>query len=331
MNKIVSFMGYPIETQRGWFDAVSAPEIDLSLIPKGSSTNEIIDKVKGAEIILMGPVAYLSREILRNMWGVKLIQFVSAGYDAVDLKAATELGIPVANNPGFPSIPVAEHTLMAMLVLMKHATYGHTELLKGNWVQDELDGKIRELPGKTVGILGLGSIGLKVAKRARAFGARIIYNKRSRLTDKMERELCLEYRTLDQVLEESDILTIHVPLTDETRNMIGRDEIAKMKRGAVLINTARGPIVDEVALAEALREGRLAGAAIDVPRGEGDGVTRARQLSANFEGIKNMLLTPHVASMSPEADARCIKGFTENVVRALRGEKPQFLVNDAWK
>jgi lactate dehydrogenase-like 2-hydroxyacid dehydrogenase len=331
MNKIVSFMGYPVETQRGWFKAASTLEIELSLISKGSSTKEIMEQVKGADIILKGPGTYLSSEILRNMQGVKLIQFLSAGYDAVDLKAATELGIPVANNPGFPSIPVAEHTLMAMLVLMKHATYGHTELIKGSWVQDELDGKIRELPGKTVGILGLGSIGLEVAKRAGAFGARIIYHKRSRLTDEVERELGLEYRTLDQLLEESDILTIHVPLTDETRNMIGRDEIARMKKGAVLINTARGPIVDEVALAEALREGRLAGAAIDVPRGEGDGITRARQLSARFEGIKNILLTPHVASMSPEAEVRCIKGFTENVVRALRGEKPQFLVNEVWK
>jgi len=331
MNKIASFLGYPVETQRGWFNAASAPEIELSLVPRGSSTDEIIEKLKGADIILKGPGTYLTRDILLTNQGVRLIQFVSAGYDAVDLKAATELNIPVANNPGFPSIPVAEHTLMAMLVLMKHAAYGHTELLKGNWAQDELETKIRELPGKTVGIIGLGNIGLEVAKRSRAFGTRILYNKRSRLTVDMERELGLEYRPMDQLLEESDILTIHVPLTDDTRNLIGRDEIAKMKRGAILINTARGPIVDEVALAEALREGRLAGAAIDVPRGQEDGATRARQLSANFGGIKNTLLTPHVASMSPEADARCIKGFTENVVRALRGERPQFLVNDVWR
>jgi lactate dehydrogenase-like 2-hydroxyacid dehydrogenase len=258
------------------------------------------------------------------MRNVKLLQFLSIGYDTVDMKAANELGITVANNPGFCAIPVAEHTIMSMLTLMRYAAYSHMELVKGNWVQKEIGFKLGELNGKTVGILGLGSIGTEVAKRLRGFNVKILYHKRNRLDKETEKELGVEYSSLERILEESDVLTIHVPLTDETRGLIGRDEIARMKKGAILINTARGPIVDEAALAEALKDGRLMGAAIDVPRyGEGE----LTQLVNTFQGVENVLLTPHVAAISPEAEIRWSKQFSENVFRVLRGETANYIVS----
>jgi D-3-phosphoglycerate dehydrogenase len=323
--KIVSFYsGYPPETQRGWFKDYPELSIDMRIVPKGCSTDEICKMVQDADVVLQVPGWMLTREILENMHNVKLLQFMSIGYDSVDLKAASEMGIPVANNPGFCAIPVAEHAIMAMLTLMRWATYCHMELVKGNWIQSVVGLKIGELNGKTVGILGLGSIGTEVAKRLRGFNVRILYNKRNRLDEATEKELGVEYGSLDQLIEESDILTIHVPLTDDTRGLIGRNEIARMKKGAILINTARGPIVDEAALAEALKDERLTGAAIDVPRyGEGE----LPQLIETFKDIKNVLLTPHVSAYSPEAEIRWAKQFTENVGRVLRGEEAYFVVN----
>jgi lactate dehydrogenase-like 2-hydroxyacid dehydrogenase len=323
--KIVSFYrAYPPETQMGWFKDYPELSIDLRIVPKGCSTDEICNMVQDADIVLQVPGTMLTREILENMGNVKLLQFLSIGYDTVDLKAASELGITVANNPGFCAIPVAEHAIMAMLTLMRWGAYSHMELVKGNWVQKEIGFKIGELNGKTVGILGLGSIGTEVAKRLRGFNVRILYNKRNRLDEATEKELGVEYGSLDQLIEESDVLTIHVPLTDETRGLIGRDEIARMKKGAIIINTARGPIVDEAALAEALKEERLLGAAIDVPRyGEGE----LPQLVSMFQGIKNVLLTPHVSAFSPEAEIRWAKQFSENVFRVLRGETANYVVN----
>jgi lactate dehydrogenase-like 2-hydroxyacid dehydrogenase len=323
--KIVSFYsGHSLETHRRWFTDEPDLPIELKIIPKDCSTAEICNIVQDADIILQVPGVMLTREILENMHNVKLLQFLSIGYDTVDLAAANELGITVANNPGFCAIPVAEHAIMSMLALMRWAAYGHMEMVKGNWVQKEIVFKLNELNGKTVGILGLGSIGTEVAKRLRGFNVRILYNKRNRLNNTTEIELGVEYASLGQLIEESDILTIHVPLTDETRGLIGRDEIAKMKKGAILINTARGPIVDEAALAEALKEERLMGAAIDVPRyGEGE----LPQLVNTFQGIKNVLLTPHVSAYSPEAEIRWAKQFSDNVFRVLRGKTPNHVVN----
>lgn len=294
-------------------------------MPKDCSVGEICQLVSDADVLLQVPVTMITREMLEATKNLKLVQFVSVGYDTIDLKAATELGIPVANNPSFPSIPVAEHTVMSILVLLKHAAYTHSELFKGNWkVQEDVAHQIGELTRKTVGILGLGNIGTEVAKRLRPFGSRLIYNKRNRLSREIEESLGVEYVDFNRLIAESDILTVHVPLIPETKNLISREQIAKMKPGSYIINTARGPIVDEAAVADALREGRLAGAAFDVPRyAEGD----VPKLLSTFAGIKNVFITPHTSAQSPESEERWVKGFTANVSKVFRGEKPDYLVN----
>ena len=325
-NKIVSyFWFYTPEQQKAWFKD-SIPNLYVEVVPKACPLGEICEIVSDADIILQVPGTYITREMLEAAKKVKLVQFISVGYDAIDLKAATDLGIPVANNPGFPSIPVAEHTVMSILVLLKQAVYTHSELFKGNWnVQKEVTGsKIGELTRKTVGILGLGNIGTEVAKRLKPFGPKLIYNKRNRLSREAEEALGVEYVDFNELIARSDILTIHTPLTPETNNLISRDQIAKMKLGSYIINTARGPIVDEAAVADALREGRLAGAAFDVPRYEEGDVSK---LLSTFAGVKNVLVTPHTSASSPESEERWVQGFTSNVAKVLKGEKPEFIVN----
>jgi phosphoglycerate dehydrogenase-like enzyme len=331
MFKIVSFASFSEETQRGWFSGRVDPSVlDVVVIPEGASEEEVCESVRGATLILKGPGRLLNRRILEATEGIRLVQFGSVGYEAIDMEAATELGIPVANNPGWNAISVAEHTIMAMLVLLKKTFYIHEALSRGVSVRWELrapgKNEVWELHSKTVGILGLGAIGGEVAKRARAFGAKIIYNKRNRLTPQQEEEQGVEYRTFDRLLEESDILTVHVPLYDATRGMMGREQMARMKKDAILINTARRDIVDEDALAEALRDGRLSGAALDVPR-EPEEIPL---LHEKFSGVKNILYTPHMSGGTREAMVRAMEQCIENIVRLREGEKPLYLVNDVW-
>jgi phosphoglycerate dehydrogenase-like enzyme len=331
--KIVSLLGFPEQVLRGWFSQRVDPSLfDVVVMPGGATEEEICDLVEGATVLLKGPgKPFVNRRILEAAEGVRLVQFGSVGYADIDLDAATELGIPVANNPGWNSIAVAEHAIMAMLVLLKKTFYTHEALSRGISVKDELrapgNNMVWELYGKTLGILGLGNIGSQVAERARAFGPKILYNKRSRLTKEEEEQRGVEYRTFDQLLEESDVLTVHVPLYDDTRGMIGRKQMAKMKKGAILINTARRDIVDEDALAEALREDRLSGAALDVPR-EPDEIP---VLHEKFAGVKNILYTPHMSGGTRESMARAVVQMNENTARLLNGEKPFYLVNDVWE
>ena len=330
--KIVSFVRYPVDRFINTFShRIDPSKVEFVVVPPALTEDEVCKVVEGATILLKGPgKPFLSRRMLEAARAVKLVQFGSVGYEAIDLEAANDLMIPVANNPGWNAISVAEHAVMSMLVLLKKAFYAHHAITQGRWVHGEIapsgNRQVFELHGKTVGILGLGSIGTEVAKRVRVFGAHVFYNKRNRLSKAEEDERGVEYCTFEQLLEHSDILTVHVPLTDETRGMIGRDEIARMKEGAILINTARREIVDEAALAEALREGRLLGAAIDVPRQP----EMVGDLQGNFAGIKNILLTPHIAT-SKEAMARAFRQVNDNIYRVLKGKKPLYLVNDVWR
>jgi len=264
---------------------------------------------------------FLNRRILESAKGVKLVKFLSAGYDKIDMEAAVDLGIPVANNAGVNAITVAEHALMMILVLQKKAFLFHSEVMEGQWPQAGW-GEMWELRGRTLGVLGLGAIGSELAKIAVGVGARVLYNKRSRLSEEVEKEMCVEYHSFDDLLRESDVLSVHVPLTDETRHMIGENEIASMKDGAIIVNTARKDVVDEKALSKALREGKLYGVGIDVPKTSED---RAEELRDLFHGY-NAITTGHIASFSGQIVDRFNERISESVRRVLRGEPSNFLV-----
>jgi len=286
---------------------------------------EIVKHVADADVVV-GDYTFRIRIdaiLCEKMARVRLIQQPSTGYDHIDVEACARRGIPVANIGGANSISVAEHTIMLALLLLKRAVYAHEKLMGGQWVQGELMNVIGEVFGKTWGILGMGRIGREVAVRAMALGAKVIYYDIVR-NEEMEKK-GVEYRPFNRLLAESDILSIHVPLTPKTRGMIGERELRLMKPNAVIINVSRGEIVDEEALAKAVREGWIAGVGVDVfsiepPPPDHPLIQVAR------EGF-NVVLTPHIAGATNEARMRIINVCLENVIKVLAGLRPENVVN----
>ena len=314
-SKIILFNGPPKDYIISNLSSRIAPS---TFEVKKPTEEEACEAVKDATLIVAFPgKIYIDKKILGAATNVKLIQFFSVGYDNIDLEAATELKIPVANNPGWPAISVAEHTIMLILMTLKQAIYMYTKTVQNAWKDGEGRPKRYELKGKTLGLLGLGSIGQEVVKLATVFGVKKIYHKRNRLSESEEASLGVSYRSFDELLEESDVLSIHVPVTEETRGMIGAKEIAKMKTSSVIVNTARKDVVDESAVFEALEEGKIFGFGTDFTPDH------------SLTGLENVVMTPH-SSVTPEAMVRMgAQGF-DNVIRLLRGKKPLYLVNDVW-
>ena len=258
---------------------------------------------------------FLDEKILEAAQNVELIQFLSVGYDNIDLDAASRLSIPVANNPGWPAVSVAEHTLMLILMALKQAIVVYTKT-----VQNISDGEFSrptsyEFKGKTLGLLGFGSIGREVARLSSVFGVKILYHKRTRLPEMEEKTLGVEYVSFEDLLARSDVLSIHTPLTEETRGLISVSELAKMKKSAVIVNTARKEIVDKNALFEALSQGRLFGFGTDFAPNH------------HLSGLENVSMTPHSA-VTPEAMVRMFTQGFDNISRQLNGKTPKYIVND---
>jgi phosphoglycerate dehydrogenase-like enzyme len=247
---------------------------------------------------------------------LKLVQRLGRGHSNVDLEAAARRGVPVAAMPDFNAGTVAEHAVMLMLALLR-GVFDSTLLMKaGRWpVREVVSQGVFDLAGRTVGVVGLGAIGQAVATRLLAFDTRVLY------TDAVV-EGADDYETvpLERLLREADVVTLHVPLTAEARGMIGRQELGWMKPTALLVNTARGALLDEMALAEALQQGRIAGAGLDVfadePLDPGHPLRRC----------PNVLLTPHTAGQTREAMERMVAMMLANIERVVRGEEPQGLV-----
>ncbi len=290
----------------------------------GRSRAELLMAVAEADVIVgdyTGSVV-LDEEVLRAARRCVLVQQPSAGFDSIDVAAAAGLGIPVANAGGANTSAVAEHTLMLILACLKKLTLVHEKTMRGEWPQDGIAaGGVFSLWGRTLGIIGMGRIGREVARRARPFGARLVYCSRHRLDPDLERSLEVAWRPLDELIAGSDVITVHTPLTDQTANLISAERIARMKPDAIVINVSRGAIVDEAALARALIEGRIGGAGLDV-------FAREPIDAANpLLGAPNVILTPHIAGATAEAQAQIVEVTIDNVVRALRGQEPANIVN----
>ena len=327
--KIVSFLLDSAESIEEKFNGKTKPLTVIRAGPGNEITDdEACDIVRDASVIVVFPGSpYMSKKIMESAEKVKLIQFYSVGYDNLDIEAATELGIPVANNPGFNAISVAEHTIMLILMTLKNTLIVNRKSIEGNLKLSDYMGNLpKELKNRTLGIIGLGTIGREVAKLADAFGAKVIYYQRNRLSEEMEHRLSVEYRSFEELLSMSDIVSLHVPLTDETRGLIGEAEIGLMKDGAILINTAREFILDEAAVSKGLKEGKLSGVGVDtVSMRVEDGVFVFDSLLLGFEQV---VFTPHVAGASVEALVRADELWVENVCRLFNGEKPHNLVNE---
>lgn len=301
--------------------ALDMSRFELVEVPPGASEEEICQACKDATVIIGDYSAqnFISRKVIESAEKVGHIQVVSTDYDGVDIEAARDLGVTVSS--GFlDEAAVAEHTIMLILMLLRKAIYSRNATMEGKWVQWDIWTDIAPFRGKTLGIFGLGSVGKQVAKRARAFHVNILYNKRNRLTPAEEAELGVEYRSFEELLEQSDIITIHVPLTDHTRGMFGKKEFEKMKPGAFLVNTARGGIVDEAALAGAVKAGKLSGAAVDYEPIPPDSPLR---------DLEKIIITPHTGAAGSTEENRRTSAFklANNIAIALAGGRPLNIVN----
>ena len=281
---------------------------------------EVVERLSDATIAITNKVP-LRRDALEQLPRLRMIAVAATGVDIIDLDAARERGLTVSNVRGYARNVVPEHVFTLILALRRNLIAYRDDVRRGAWARAEafclLDHPIRELHGSTLGLIGHGSIGRGVETIARAFGMRVL------IAEHRGAEKVREGRTpFDEVLRESDVLTLHAPLRPETRNLVGREELRMMKRSALLINCARGGVVDESALAEALREGVIAGAGVDVltrePPREGNPLLEI--------DLPNLIVTPHIAWASLEAMQALADQLIDNI-EAFRRGKPQNTVN----
>jgi len=253
---------------------------------------------------------------------LKVIARAGVGVDNIDVAAATKRRIPVVNAPAASTISVAELALAHMLSLARHIPQADRSVKAGRWDKKMFEGT--ELHGKTLGLIGSGRIGAEVAKRAHAFGMRVIsYD--PYLPPNLAAERGIELTALEAVLLDADFLSIHAALTDETRHMIGPKQLALLKKSAYLVNCARGEIVDEAALAAAIRNGEIAGAAIDV-------FEKEPPAGSPLLAVEPTSFTPHLGASTKEAQVRVGETVADDVFRVLAGQKPEFCVNpDVFK
>ncbi len=299
---------------------IEGVEFDIKGV-QGKNQEEIKELFKEAEIII-GDYTFnfqVTRELLQVAKNLKFIQQPSVGYQNIDIDSAKEFGIIVSNTAGANTVSVAEHTIMLALMLLKKIFLAHQKTQQGEWLQMGINGS--ELLGKKWGILGMGRIGIEVTKRLIPFGVSILYFDKIRLSEEKEKELNLEYCSIDKLLRQSDVISIHLPLTNETKGLIGEKELNIMKPSTILINVARSEIVDEEKLANALKRRRIAGAGIDVFS------TEPVQKDNVLLQAPNVILSPHIAGVTNEARQRIIEKTISNVERFIKGEKPVDIVN----
>ncbi|HZO19723.1 MAG TPA: phosphoglycerate dehydrogenase [Gemmatimonadaceae bacterium] len=274
----------------------------------GLSGDALAAAMADVDAVLVRSATKITRESLSKAERLKVIGRAGVGVDTIDVDAATEKGIAVLTAPSGNTISACELTFALLLALVRRVPAADRSMHDGAWDRKSFGGV--ELYGKTLGLVGAGRIGGEVAKRARAFGMRVlVYD--PYLTDERAKALDAELTTLDDVLSRADVISLHVPLTESTQGLIGRDQLAKLKRGAMVVNASRGGVIDEAALVEALRERRIAGAALDVF--EQEPLPKDHPLRS----LANVVLTPHLGASTEEAQQNVALEIAEAVRAAL--------------
>jgi phosphoglycerate dehydrogenase-like enzyme len=309
--------------------SAAAWAIGESLLPKGFSL-EILEKDPALRIaqleradFLMGFLRGmpLAPDDYRHLGRIKLIQVLSAGYDGVDLERLRQSGIPLANNGGANSFAVSEHAILLMLAVYRRLPALDALVRAGQWKSSKLgEEQEHELAGRTVGLVGAGMIGRTVARRLSGFEVELLYTDPVRLAAEDEARLGLRYRPLDELLRESDVVSLHAPHNASTRHLICDRTIELMKPDAILINTARGELVDEAALFRALRDRRIAAAGLDAFDREPPDPRNP------LFTLPNVVLTPHAAGPTWESWPKRFGNSYANIERVARGEAPLWVV-----
>ncbi len=283
---------------------------------------QVLDRMRGAAIVLSNKVT-MDDALFAQCPDLKLLAVLATGYNCFDVAAATRRGITVCNIPAYGGDAVAQHTFALLLEICAHSGDHNASVHRGDWVKAQdycyWLTPLTELAGKTFGIIGLGNIGRKVADIAVAFGMQVLYNSRTRHSEAETKHI--QYASLDDLLAQSDIVSLHCPLTPETTRLINARAIARMKGGAILLNTTRGAVLDERAVADALNSGTLAAAGIDVLSAE------PPQMDNPLLLAKNCIVTPHIAWAPRETRARLMQIAYDNVKAFVAGA-PQNVVTE---
>lgn len=291
------------------------PDFVVTVYPANLPDAEKIPIVENADFLILFP-GYLSERVLRAAHQVKLIQLVSVGFDRMDLKLCRELGIPVANNGGTNALDVTEHTIALILAFYRRLVEMNANVRTAQWSAIDSGATTYCINGKTVGIVGLGQIGQRVARLLGAFGARILYYDPYPPAPSVAHELKAQSVSVEELFSQADIVTLHIPLNESTRGLVNARLLALMKPTALLVNTCRGPVVDEAALTAALRDQQIAGAALDVLEQEPPAPDNP------LLQLDNVLFTPHTAGVTRDTWPRRGKFIFENLQRVWEGETP---------
>jgi phosphoglycerate dehydrogenase-like enzyme len=294
----------------------------MEMLPPRASVDDITTAMREAEYLL-GFLRFLPDEAYLNAKRLKLVQVLSAGYDMVNIEGARKARVPICSNGGANSVAVGEHAIMLMLAVYRKLIAFHQNVTAGHWhrgIPRTVD--IYEIEGKTIGIVGLGNIGQQVTRRLRAFDASVVYYDLFRRSREEEQRLGVEYVPLNTLLETADIVSLHVPLNDSTRHMIGAAELSRMKSKAILINTCRGEVVDEAALLKALQEHRILGAGLDCQEKE------PADPNNPLLKLSNVTLTPHNAGPTVDSYRKRFGNGYANIQRVANGQPPLWVIQE---
>lgn len=302
---------------------------DVQYLPLPYNQRELIDACRNAEYLFVGSVDTVSSQVFESCPHLKLVHVEGVAFDKVDVDAATKANVPVCNNRAVNSGAVAEHTIALMLSILRRIalcdvqikTQGYESCQKAHRAEGE-----QELFGKHIGLIGIGAIGKEVARRLMGWGCQISYYDAIRLEVPLEEELGIHYLPLEELLSSSDIISLHVPVMPSTRNMLSLPQFKCMKTTAYLINTARGEVIDQAALAIALEEKMIAGAAIDTLYPE-PAPANHPLLTLSEHAKSKVILTPHIAGTTDEAFTRMLQNAVSNFICASEGRKLSNVVN----
>lgn len=290
----------------------------------GMPEDKLVELMADADIVLGDYTGRtpITRRISRAAKNLKLIQQPSVGYNHIDVAACTAFGIPVSNTPGANDISVAEHTIMLAMACLKQLTFYNAKTHQGEWLfmHAQRTG-VFELHGKTYGLLGMGRTARAVAARLVPFGVKLLYHDILRLGAEEEEKYQAAYASMEDIMKTADVVSIHLPLTETTTKIIDAQKLGLMKPSAILINVGRGALVDETALADALRAGKIAMAAVDVF------VEEPPPQNHPLFGLENAILTPHLAGSTRESGGRIVNMAMDNMIRVMKGEKPLWVLN----
>ena len=316
----ITFISSVTTPERAYENIPELKDFDVKFFQMHESSKRVISEAPDTEFIIADAMGRVDGELISSLKSLKLIQSEGVGYQGIDLECARRCGVTVCNNKGINDTAVAECTVFLILACLKNYENGVRALYDGKQIEAKKAafGVTRELSECTVGLVGFGDIARCTARLLNAFGARVIYTNRTRKAE-LEKEYNVEYVDLDTLIESSDFVSLHLASCEETRNTVNAAFLSKMKKSAYLINTARGDLVDNEALYNALKNGEIAGAGLDVISPE---PVQADNILLSPDIKDRLALTPHIAGITSLTVKKLYRQCFENIIRVINNEQP---------